>query len=82
MVAHAHGRPSSSTARGSFPMPITESENREVQQREIEDVEGIVAAGAAELLTTIPQSLDDRHFMHAPAGRSSLCAAGLPIPRA
>lgn len=55
-VAHiAHGRPSITTIRELLPNADAEAENREVERREIQDVEGIVAcAGAPELLAALP----------------------------
>lgn len=82
VVAHAHGRPSLSTVRRFLPDADHELENREVERREIEDVEGIVVLpGAAELLTTIPPlcwtiaTSCTRRLAEA-----RLRAAGLPIP--
>lgn len=55
VVAHAHGRPSRSTVWEFLPNADQEKENREVEWREIEDVEGIVVLpGACELLDQIP----------------------------
>jgi mannitol-1-/sugar-/sorbitol-6-phosphatase len=55
VVAHVHGRPSLSTVRHFLPDADHELENRAVERREIEDVEGIVVLpGAAELLTSLP----------------------------
>ena len=55
VVAHAHGRPSLSTVRRFLLGADHESENREVERREIEDVDGIVVLpGALELLKSIP----------------------------
>jgi len=54
-VRCAHGRPSIATIRELLPKANHERENREVERREIEDVEGVVPLpGAAELLQSLP----------------------------
>lgn len=83
VVAHAHGRPSLSTVRRFLPDADHESENREVERREIEDVKGIVVLpGAVELLTSLPP---DRWTIATSCTRRlaevRLRAAGLPIPQ-
>jgi sugar-phosphatase len=51
----AHGKPSIATIRELLPDADHEAENREVERREIEDVEGVVPLpGAMELLQAIP----------------------------
>ncbi len=82
VVAHAHGRPSLSTVRHFLPNSDHESENRDVERREIEDVEGIVVLpGAVELLTSLPPH---RWTIATSCTRllaeARLRAAGLPIP--
>ena len=82
VVAHAHGRPSLSTVRHFLPDADHELENREVERREIEDVEGIVVLpGAMELLTSLPPH---RWTIATSCTRrlaeARLHAAGLPIP--
>jgi sugar-phosphatase len=82
VVAHAHGRPSLSTVRRFLPDVDHESENREVERREIEDVQGIVVLpGALELLTSLPPH---RWTIATSCTRRlaevRLRAAGLPIP--
>jgi sugar-phosphatase len=82
VVAHAHGRPSLSTVRHFLPHNDYEFENREVERREIEDLEGIVVLpGAVELLTSIPAH---RWTIATSCTRrlaeARLRAAGLPIP--
>ncbi len=42
VVSRAHGRPSLTTVREFLPNSDYEAENREVERREIEDVEGVV----------------------------------------
>jgi mannitol-1-/sugar-/sorbitol-6-phosphatase len=83
VVAHAHGRPSLSTVKRFLPDADHEAENREVERREIEDVEGIVVLpGAVELLTSIPPH---RWTIATSCTRRlaevRLRAAGLPIPQ-
>ena len=82
VVAHVHGRPSLSTIRRFLPDADHESENREVERREIEDVEGIVMLpGAAELLTSLPPNRwTIATSCTRPLAEARLRAAGLPIP--
>jgi mannitol-1-/sugar-/sorbitol-6-phosphatase len=83
VVAHVHGRPSLSTIMRFLPDADHESENREVERREIDDLEGIVVLpGAVELLT----SLAPHHWTIATSctrrlAEARLRAAGLPIPQ-
>jgi sugar-phosphatase len=81
VVAHAHGRPSLSTVRRFLSDVDHESENREVERREIEDVEGIVLPGAVELLMSLPAH---RWTIATSCTRrlaeARLRAAGVPIP--
>src|SRR5258708_4425853 len=54
-VTRAHGRPSIRTIRELLPHADHETENRGVEKREIEDLEGGIAApGAGELLASLP----------------------------
>jgi sugar-phosphatase len=54
-VRVAHGRPSIATIRELLPHADHEAESREVERREIEDVEGVVPLpGALELLQALP----------------------------
>jgi beta-phosphoglucomutase-like phosphatase (HAD superfamily) len=83
VVAHAHGRPSLSTVRHCLPDADHELENREIERREIEDLEGIVVLpGAVELLTCLPPH---RWTIATSCTRRlaevRLRAAGLPIPQ-
>src|SRR5450432_3644729 len=56
VVCRAHGRPSLTTIREYLPNADHLAENREVERREIEDVEGVVfLPGARELLASVPQ---------------------------
>jgi len=82
VVAHAHGRPSLSTVRHFLPDADHELENREIERREIEDVEGIVVLpGAVELLTTLPpHGWTIATSCTRRLAEARLHAAGLPIP--
>ncbi len=82
VVKIAHGRPSISTIRELLPHADHHAEDREVERREIEDVEGVVALpGAAEILQALPAN---RYTIVTSATRTlaevRLRAAGLPIP--
>ena len=83
VVARAHGRPSLTTVREFLPNADHETENREVERREIEDVAGVVPLpGALDLLASLPQN---RWTVVTSSTRAlaevRLRAAGLPIPR-
>lgn len=55
VVHKAHGRPSLATVRDFLPNADHEAENREVERREIEDLDGVIALpGARELLEALP----------------------------
>ena len=55
VVREAHGKPSIATIRELLPNADHAAENREVERREIEDVEGVIPLpGAVELLRAIP----------------------------
>ncbi|HTS13462.1 MAG TPA: HAD family hydrolase [Candidatus Limnocylindrales bacterium] len=78
----AHGRPSLTTVREYLKGGDPLAENREIERREIEDTEGIVALpGAMELLTSLPQG---RWAIVTsctrPLAEVRLRAAGLPRP--
>jgi sugar-phosphatase len=83
VVREAHGRPSIATIRELLPHADHESENREVERREIADVDGVIPLpGAMELITSHPQ------LMWAIAtsctlqlAQVRLRAAGLPLPK-
>lgn len=82
-VRMAHGRPSIATIRELLPNADHEAENREVERREIEDVEGVIPLpGAVELLKALPQ---DRWVIATsctkPLAHVRIRAAGLPMPR-
>lgn len=82
VVAHAHGRPSLSTVRHYLPNADHQAENREVERREMEDLEGVVLLpGSRQLLEALPP---DRWTIVTsctrPLAEVRLRAAGLPIP--
>ena len=82
VVRAAHGRPSITTIREYLPNADHLAENREVERREIEDIEGIVALpGAMELLNAVPR---ERWAIVTsctrPLAEVRLRAAGLPWP--
>jgi sugar-phosphatase len=83
VVANAHGRPSLANVRQYLPHADHEAENREVERREIADLEGVVPLpGAMELLAGLP---DDRWTIVTSCTRRlaevRIKAAGLPMPR-
>ncbi len=83
VVARAHGRPSLTTVREYLPNANHELENREVERREIADLEGVIPLpGALELLASLPP---DRWTIVTsctrPLAEVRIRAAGLPLPR-
>jgi len=83
VVARAHGRPSLTTVREYLPHANHEAENREVERREIEDLEGVIPLpGALDLLASLP---DDRWTIVTsctrPLAEVRIRAAGLPLPK-
>lgn len=83
VVSRAHGRPSLATVREYLPGADHGAENREVERREIEDLEGVVPLpGAVDLLAGLPE---DRWTIVTsctrPLAEVRLRAAGLPIPQ-
>jgi sugar-phosphatase len=82
VVKMAHGRPSRTTIHDLLPNADIEVEDREVERREIEDLEGVVPLpGARELLDRLPPG----RWTIATSGTRPLAlvrlrAAGLPIP--
>jgi mannitol-1-/sugar-/sorbitol-6-phosphatase len=83
VVARAHGRPSLTTVKEYLPSADHQAENREVERREIEDLEGVVPLpGALELLASLP---DDRWTIVTSCTRRlaevRIQAAGLPLPK-
>ncbi len=83
VVRLAHGRPSLSTVRDLLPHADHEAENREVERREIADLEGVVPLpGSNRLLASLPPQ---RYAIVTSSTRKlaevRLRAAGLPIPK-
>jgi sugar-phosphatase len=82
VVRRAHGRPSRTTVRELLPNADIDKEDRELERREIEDLDGVVfLPGARELLKSLPP---ERWTVATSATRAlalvRLRAAGLPIP--
>jgi sugar-phosphatase len=82
VVTRAHGRPSLTTVREYLPQADHEAENREVERREIADLEGVVPLpGALELLAALPS---ERWTIVTsctrPLAEVRIKAAGLPLP--
>jgi mannitol-1-/sugar-/sorbitol-6-phosphatase len=82
VVERAHGRPSLTTVRELLPDADHEAENRIIERREIEDLEGVIPLpGAVELLRSLPAN---RWTIVTSATRAlaevRLRAAGMPIP--
>jgi sugar-phosphatase len=82
VVARAHGRPSLTTVREYLPNADHEAENREVERREIADLDGVIPLpGALDLLASLPA---ERWTIVTSCTRAlaevRLRAAGLPIP--
>ena len=83
VVRLAHGRPSISTVRDLLPHADHEAENREVERREIADLEGVVPLpGAQRLLASLPP---ERYAIVTSSTRklaeARLRAASLSIPK-
>src|SRR6266705_2002388 len=83
VVEQAHGRPSIATIRELLPNADYQAENREVERREIEDVEGVIPLpGAMELLQSLPA---ERWAIVTSCTRRladvRIQAAGLPKPK-
>jgi sugar-phosphatase len=83
VVARAHGRPSLTTVKEYLPDADHQAENREVERREIEDLDGVVPLpGALQLLASLPED----HWTIVTSCTRALAevrikAAGLPLPR-
>jgi mannitol-1-/sugar-/sorbitol-6-phosphatase len=82
VVARAHGRPSLTTITEYLPNSDHEKENREVERREIADLEGVVPLpGALNLLKTLPpESWTIVTSCTRALAEVRIKAAGLPIP--
>jgi sugar-phosphatase len=83
MVVHmAHGRPSRTTLRELLPNADIAHEDREVERREMEDLDGVVLLpGARELLNALPvERWTIATSCTRPLAEVRLRAAGLPVP--
>ena len=83
VVRLAHGRPSRITIHELLPNADIEREDREVERREMEDLDGVVLLpGARQLLNSLPP---ERWTIATSCTRAlagvRLRAAGLPIPK-
>ena len=83
VVNKAHGRPSRTTIRELLPNADIDFEDRVVERREIEDLEGVILLpGAGQLLKALPP---ERWTIATSCTRAlaevRLKAAGLPIPK-
>ena len=84
VVRMAHGRPSRATIRELLPNADIEREDREVERREMEDLDGVILLpGARELLDILPSNRwTIATSCTRPLAEVRLRAAGLPIPKA
>lgn len=82
VVRLAHGRPSRTTIGELMPGVDIDRENREVEKREMEDLDGVVLLpGARELLNHLPAARwTIATSCTRPLAEVRLRAAGLPIP--
>ncbi len=85
VVRMAHGRPSRTTIRELLPSADTDidGEDREVERREMEDLDGVVLLpGARQLLHLLPpERWTIATSCTRPLAEVRLRAAGLPIPK-
>ena len=85
VVRIAHGRPSRTTIRELLPSADTDidREDREVERREMEDLDGVVLLpGARQLLNILPpERWTIATSCTRPLAEVRLQAAGLPIPK-
>jgi mannitol-1-/sugar-/sorbitol-6-phosphatase len=82
-VVHlAHGRPSRTTIRELLPNGDIEREDRELERREMEDLDGVVLLpGTRQLLDALPpERWTIATSCTRPLAKVRLRAAGLPIP--
>lgn len=83
VVRAAHGRPSISTIRDYLPNSDHYAENREVERRELADLEGVIPwPGAIELLSSLP--INQWAIVTSctrPLAEARLAAGGLPRPK-
>jgi mannitol-1-/sugar-/sorbitol-6-phosphatase len=82
VVARAHGRPSLTTVKEYLPHADHEAENREVERREIADLEGVIPLpGALDLLRSLPPARwTIVTSCTRPLAEVRIKAAGLPLP--
>jgi mannitol-1-/sugar-/sorbitol-6-phosphatase len=83
VVRLAHGRPSRTTIRDLLPNSDIVAEDREVERREMADIEGVVLLpGAQRLLSSLPlERWTIATSCTRPLAEVRLRAAGLPIPK-
>ncbi len=83
VVERAHGRPSLSTIREFLPNADHQAENREVERREIADLDGVIPLpGAKELLLSLPPAnWAIVTSCTRPLAETRIKAAGLPVPK-
>lgn len=83
VVRQAHGRPSRSTIRELLPNCDVAAEDREVERREIEDLEGVIPLpGVQELLSALPpERWTIVTSCTRPLAEVRLRAAQLPVPK-
>jgi sugar-phosphatase len=83
IVRQAHGKPSIATIRELLPHADHEAESREVERREIEDVEGVIPLpGAVELLLALsPEKWAIVTSCTRRLAEVRIGAAGLPKPK-
>ncbi|MGC1107985.1 MAG: HAD family hydrolase [Candidatus Acidiferrales bacterium] len=83
VVRAAHGRPSLTTIREYLPGSDYETENREVERREIADLDGVAPLpGATELLQALPpERWSVVTSCTRPLAEVRIRAGGLPRPR-
>ncbi len=83
VVRMAHGRPSRTTIRELLPNADFDREDREVERREMEDLDGVVLLpGARQLLNSLPaERWTIATSCTRPLAEVRLRAAGLPIPK-
>ena len=83
IVRIAHGRPSRTTIRELLPNSNIDAEDREVERREIEGIEGVfLLPGAERRLNSLPlERWTIATSCTRPLAEVRLRAAGLPIPK-
>lgn len=83
VVSRAHGRPSLTTVREYLPSADHDAENREVERREIADLDGVVPLpGAIDLLSKLPEPRwTIVTSCTRPLAEVRIKAAGLPLPK-